>query len=80
MYCNYDLAKDNEDKTTYVTFYMPEYVEGLEKENKKLKKKLNKAYKKLIKSKEYICVKELDFNSRMSILIALEEILGSDKE
>ena len=57
---------------------MKDYIKSLQDQLQQKENIIKEVRKKLIKSKEYQAVKSLGLNSKMSILIELEEIL--DKE
>ena len=66
---------ENNDKTTEIH---RDNLERVMTYTRQLENIIKEVRKKLIKSKEYQAVKSLGFNSKMSVLIELEEIL--DKE
>ena len=56
---------------------MKDYIKSLQVQLQKKENIIKEVREKLIKSKEYQTVKSLGFNSKMSILIELEELLES---
>ena len=54
-----------------------EKIEKLQNQLQQKENIIKEVRKKLIKSKEYQAVKSLGFNSKMSVLIELEELLES---
>lgn len=56
---------------------MKDYIKSLQDQLQQKENVIKEVRKKLIKSKEYQAVKSLGFNSKMSVLIELEELLES---
>ena len=56
---------------------MKDYIKSLQNQLQQKANIIREVRKKLIKSKEYQAVKSLGFNSKMSVLIELEELLES---